>query len=63
MLLPDTIEEAVYLPEDPILYGWRSARRFMYDVRSSGLVDRFAVSREQYLEQGHRVCLEKFSDW
>lgn len=63
MLLPDTIEDAVYLPDDPILYGWQSARRFVYDVHSSGLVDRFAVSREQYLEQGHRVCLEKFSDW
>ena len=61
--LNDVIEEHVTLPADPINHAWKAAKMFMYDVNASGTLANVSVSREEFLEHGHRITLQRFNDW
>lgn len=77
-LLPDWLPSVhVYMPKDPILFGWKSAKQFAIDrvlpfmntlggndVLLSDAPERYRmVSRAEYLEHGSYYCTEKFSKW
>ncbi|XP_015437707.1 PREDICTED: actin-related protein 6 [Dufourea novaeangliae] len=46
----------VYLPENPITYAWYGGKAVSKDQIFSSLL----VTREEYEEEGHNICFEKF---
>ncbi|XP_011496887.1 PREDICTED: actin-related protein 6 isoform X2 [Ceratosolen solmsi marchali] len=46
----------VHLPEDPITYSWEGGKLLSKDPGYSNLI----VKREEYEEEGHALCYDKF---
>ncbi|XP_058807177.1 actin-related protein 6 isoform X2 [Phymastichus coffea] len=55
-LAPDEYEINVHLPDDPITFAWEGGKLLAKDSGYSSLI----VKREEYEEEGHNVCYDKF---
>ncbi|KAJ8686322.1 hypothetical protein QAD02_022116 [Eretmocerus hayati] len=55
-LAPSEYVVQVHLPEDPITYAWEGGKLLASDPSYSSLV----VKREEYEEEGHALCCDKF---
>ena len=50
-------------PPDPINFAWEGASHFVGAERSAGRLGEHFVSKSDYLEYGHRICSQKYSNW
>ncbi|XP_069686641.1 actin-related protein 6 isoform X2 [Periplaneta americana] len=53
---PDHMNVRVMLPENPVTYSWHGGALLSQDPEFLSLT----VSREEYEEEGHNLCFEKF---
>ena len=50
----------VFQPEDPSFYAWRGAALFSRVEQQANRFHNYAVTRDEYLEHGHAICLRKY---
>lgn len=58
--VPAHLPVHVILPDQPDLFAWQGAVRFVQQNKQQGTLSSHMVTKEQYQEWGHRYCSKKF---